>query len=269
MLQAVDRILLRVPALDAAVAYYRDVLRLRLVRHEKGLASFALQAGTELVLHDSPDLPAQGIYFRVESVTELFERKDELKLKFTSPPRPSTRGRTAAVKDPFGNVLQLLDLSKQAQSGNAIESAAPAGGALFAGVEPRLKPKPDLLAAAYEKAARTADDLPYTHHFESLYEQYAGAFDPPRPSRQEVWRHLLNCRKAGKLPKLGDARSQPPDATDTERNLLVSLLGDAIGRRDRLPYSDQFQGVLDAFNKTTRRTLTPHQLWRLICTVAK
>ena len=68
----------------------------------------------------------------------------------------------------------------------------------------------DALIAMYEKIGRTADDLPYTPHFETLYSGYANRLGDPKPTRAEVWRHLLNLRKGGKLPKLGEARSIPP-----------------------------------------------------------
>lgn len=276
MLQGVDRVLFRVPSLDAAVTYYRDTLKMKLLRRERSTAAFALGEGSsgsgggaELILHDSPDLPAQAVYFRVASVDEVHDQRDALRLKFSTPPRAVSKGKSATVRDPFGNVLLLLDRTKEAQAGNVIESVAPAGGNLFAGVEPRISPKRDALVAAYEKIARTADDLPYTHHFESLYAQYLTHFTPPLPSRQEVWRHLLNTRKGGKLPKLGEARSIPPEATDAERNLLKALLGEEIGRRDRLPYTKPFDELVEAFNKATRRNLTPHQIWRLVATLAK
>lgn len=269
MISGIDRILLRVPSLEAAVNYYRDTLKMKLVRREKAIAAFQLGDGAELVLHDSPDLPANAIYYRVESVDGVYDSRDELRLKFASPPRAVSRGKAATVRDPFGNVLLLLDRSKEASGGNTIESAAPATGTLFAGIEPRQTVKRDKLVEFYSKVGRTADDLPYTHHFESIYSQYAGLYEPPLPSRHEVWRHLLNTRKAGKLPKLGEARSTPPEATDTERNLLVSLLGESIGRRDRLPYTKPFDELVEAFNKTTKRNLTPHQIWRLVATLAK
>src|SRR5439155_4848092 len=66
MLRKVDRVLLRVASLPSAVAYYRDVLGLKLVRHEGKVASFSLgEGGTELVLHDDPDLPGEATYYLV------------------------------------------------------------------------------------------------------------------------------------------------------------------------------------------------------------
>src|SRR5439155_8698078 len=111
-----------------------------------------------------------------------------------------------------------------AAAAGAGEDAKPAGGALFAGIEQKVAPKRDLLAQIYQNIGRTADDLPYTPHFESLYSSYAAQLDP-KPTRPEVWRHLLMLRKAGRLPKLGEARSNPPKVDAQAEARLRELLG--------------------------------------------
>jgi methylmalonyl-CoA/ethylmalonyl-CoA epimerase len=269
MLRNVDRIILRVPGLPAAVAYYRDTLGMKLLRHESRLAVFALGGGAELLLHTDPDLPAEGIYYLVDDVRALYEKRAELKLTFVSPPKQAAKGFRAIVKDPFGTVLMLLDRTTEQQAGAAVEDAK-VPGALFAGVETdtKSKGKPDLLIKAYEQLGRTADDLPYTPHFETLFKNYTQQMDPV-PTRQEVWRQLLNLRKGGKLPKLGEARSKPPEISAEEKAKLREMLGPDIGKRDRLPYTKRFDELVDAFNKTQGRPLSPHLVWRLVATLAK
>src|SRR5688572_4321016 len=272
MLRKVDRILLRVPGLQSAIAHYRDVLGLKLVREETSIASFRLADGqTELVLHTDADLPAEAVYYLVDDVRDLYQRREELHLKFVGAPTQVSRGYRATVKDPFGTVLLLLDrTTDQAASSAAIEDGKGAGsGGLFAGVAQRVAVKRDALVAAYEKIGRTADDLPYTPHFETLYSGYAAQHGEPKPTRSEVWRHLLNLRKAGKLPKLGDARSKPPEVGDEDRARLREMLGDDIGKRDRLPYTERFDAIVDSFNRTQARPLSPHLVWRLVATLAK
>jgi catechol 2,3-dioxygenase-like lactoylglutathione lyase family enzyme len=271
MLRKVDRILLRVPGLQAAVKYYREVLGLKLLREEASIASFQLADGdTELVLHTDEDLPDEAIYYLVDDVRDLYARREALSLKFAGPPAQVSRGYRATVKDPFGNVLLILDRTTQKTAGKHVEDAKGAGtGSLFAGVPQRVTPKREQLVAAYEKIGRTADDLPYTPHFESMYSAYAAQHGEPRPTRAEVWRHLLNLRKAGKLPKMGEARSKPPPVSDEDRQALRRMLGDDIGKRDRLPYTERFDGIVDSFNRTQPRPLSPHLVWRLVATLAK
>src|SRR5207244_13551619 len=120
---------------------------------------------------------------------------------------------------------------------------------------PRTK---HLIIQRYEKIGRTADDLPYTPHFESLYLPYIAHAPDPKPTRAEVWRHLLTIRKAGNLPKLGEARSRPPEVSQENRSRLRDLLGEHIGKRDRLPYTERFDKIADEFNKSLSRPLAPH-----------
>src|SRR5215212_5137739 len=158
----------------------------------------------------------------------------------------------------------LLDRSTESSGAAAVEDGkAPDAGTLFAGVEQKVQAKRDVLVKAYEQMGRTADDLPYTPHFETLYKGYAAFFGDRPPTRQEVWRHLLNLRKAGKLPKLGEARSKPPEITPESRDALRALLGKDVGKRDRLPYTERFDEIAEAFNKTQPRPLAPHLIWRL------
>ena len=267
MLKKVDRVILRVPQLAGAVRYYRDVLGMKLNRQESNLASFALEHG-ELVLHSDPELPGEATYFLVDDVQELYRRRDELKLKFTSQPVAVARGFRAAVKDPFGNVLLLLDRSAEGAGSRSVEDAK-APGALFAGIEAKTPVRREALVKAYEQIGRTADDLPYTPHFESLYANYAAAYPQAKPTRQEVWRHLLNLRKGGKLPKLGEARSHPPEIDADARQRLRDMLGADIGKRDRLPYTDRFDRLVDEFNESLEKRLSPHLVWRLVATLAK
>jgi catechol 2,3-dioxygenase-like lactoylglutathione lyase family enzyme len=271
MLRKVDRVVLRVPGLPAAVAYYRDVLGLKLIRQDARVANFKLRdQDAELVLHTDPDLPGEAVYYLVDDVRALYRRRSELKLNFTAAPTQVSRGYRAVVRDPFGTVLMLLDRTTESAGTGAIEDAkAPEAGALFAGVEQKVQAKRDVLIKAYEQMGRTADDLPYTPHFETLYKGYAAFFGDRPPTRREVWRHLLNLRKAGKLPKLGDARSKPPDVSDGAKQKLRQALGQDIGKRDRLPYTDRFDKLVDAFNRTQPRPLSPHLVWRLVATLAK
>jgi catechol 2,3-dioxygenase-like lactoylglutathione lyase family enzyme len=270
MLRKIDRMLLRVPNLDAAVRYYRDVIGLKVLRQGARVANLRLaDTDAELVLHADPDLPDQAIYYLVDDVRDLFRRRADLRLTFVSQPAQVSRGYSATVKDPFGNVLLLLDRTAGDTASPVVEDGKSAGGTLFAGIEQRTAVKRDLLSKLYVKVGRTADDLPYTPHFESLYGGYIKDHANPVPTRSEVWRHLLNMRKAGKLPKLGEARSPAPEIAPELRQKLRDMLGDDIGRRDRMPYSPRFDQIVDQFNKTQTKPLSPHLVWRLVATLAK
>src|ERR1700733_12086870 len=149
MLRGVDRLILRVDSLPSAVKYYRDTLGLKLIREDAQVAAFLMADGrTELILRADPDQPSEEVYYLVDNIRDLYARREELKLKFVQPPRQAARGYRAAVRDPFGNILLLLDRSTQDAAGNTIEDAA-APTELFPGVESRVPARRKLLADLY------------------------------------------------------------------------------------------------------------------------
>lgn len=126
----------------------------------------------------------------------------------------------------------------------------------------------ELLIAAYFSTGRTLDDLPYTEEFERLYRSVSASGQ----SERAVFHRLHNLRKAGKLPRLGKPTTRPPkiDPADEEAlsRLIVSAVG-SLGQRDQLPYSAEFDRLVERFNQETGRSLAPHDLWRLIAKIAK
>jgi catechol 2,3-dioxygenase-like lactoylglutathione lyase family enzyme len=266
MLRKIDRVILRVPSVAGAAPFYRDVLKLPPLRQETHVAGFALPDGGELILIDDPDQPFEQVFFLVDDVRKMYARREELKLHFLHPPRPSARGFRATVKDPFGTVLSIVD--RTAESAGAMEDAAPSD-ALFPGSEPDAPLKAEPLIRLYKKIARTADDLPYTPHFEKLYNDYTAEFTDGKPTRRQVWRQLLTLRKGGDLPKLGAAPTPPPDVDQNAIQLMKTLLGSHMGKRDRLPYTPEFDKIVDEFNAALNKPISPHLIWRLVARLAK
>ena len=267
----------RVPNVPAAVAFYRDTMKLRVLRDGTSYATLGLGDGRQVLLHNDPDLPEDATFLLVDDVKQLHARRRELRLDFVSPPTRASKGFRATVKDPFGTVLLIIDRTlDEGEIDGDVEEARTAD-ALFPGVAPTYQTRPELLSELYAKAARTADDLPYTPQFEQIYAAYARQWPDPQPSRAEVWRHLLSVRKKGKLPKLGAARSKPPVLDEPTavlvQRLIIETIGESIGRRDRLPYSPAFDRFTEAFNRERVRSgqppMTPHALWRVVASMAK
>jgi catechol 2,3-dioxygenase-like lactoylglutathione lyase family enzyme len=269
MLLRIDRVMVRVPNVPAAVKYYCEVMGLKLIKEEKGLASLRFAEGEgEMTLHENPDLPSGEVYYLVDDVRQLFEKRGELKLNFLQRPKAAGRGYRATIRDPYGNFMILVD--RTSGGGDAVEDGK-APGALFSGVEEKIEVKREELIRVYEQIGRTADDLPYTPDFEKLHAAYCAQHHEKKPEKRETWRHLLNLRKAGKLPKLGEARSKAPEIDPDQKQKLRELIGDDMGKRDRLPYSDKFDKIVDQFNRLrgARNNLSPHLVWRLVATLAK
>jgi catechol 2,3-dioxygenase-like lactoylglutathione lyase family enzyme len=260
--------MLRVPNVGAAVKYYCDVMGMKLAKEQKGAAALHFAQGEgEILLHDDPDLPTGEIYYLVDDVRRMFERRGELKLNFVAQPKAGARGYRATIKDPFGNLMIIVDRSSG--GGERVEDGK-APGALFAGVAAKVEVKREALIEIYLQIARTADDLPYTPEFVKLHTAYAAKFAENKPAEEETWRQLLNLRKAGKLPKLGEARSKAPEIEPAEKAKLREMIGEDMGKRDRLPYTQKFDRIVDEFNKgRVGRRLSPHLVWRLVATLAK
>jgi catechol 2,3-dioxygenase-like lactoylglutathione lyase family enzyme len=93
VLRKIDRVLIRVSSLPAAVRYYTTVLGLSLINQDKRLASLKFPEGDgEIVLHADADLPDQAVYFLVDDVRDFYARREELHLTFVHPPTPAVRG---------------------------------------------------------------------------------------------------------------------------------------------------------------------------------
>ncbi len=141
---------------------------------------------------------------------------------------------------------------------------------LFGDAAPALPGADSRLLDAYVEIGRTLDDLPYTHDFESLLERVGVGEEAA--GRREVFRRLHNLRKAGKLPRLGRAESEPTLVEPNEEELLVELVArevGTLGQRDQLLYDPRFDLVVGRFNAETGRSLTPHTVWRLVAKLAK
>lgn len=181
---------------------------------------------------------------------------DRLVTEFLDPGQdPCDRDWEAAVLTPA-----------MARSGSPVPPADEPS--LFA--EP-VGPDPDEpLIQAYLSAGRTLDDLPYTPEFDRLYRAVVAA-GPARPER-EVLHRLQNLRKAGRLPRLGVAASRPPRIDEDEERVLANLVIEevgSLGQRDQLPYTPAFDRIVETFNQRTGRTLSAHDVWRLIAKLAK
>jgi len=134
-------------------------------------------------------------------------------------------------------------------------------------------PAPDAvkieIAKQYSRVGRTLDDLPYTDDFEQLWSALAKATNM---GRREFFHKLHNLRKAGDLPRLGRAVGSPPRISPQDERelagLVIAELG-TLGQRDRLPYTPEFDRIVEAFTTKTGRELSRHDCWRLIAKLAK
>jgi predicted enzyme related to lactoylglutathione lyase len=106
----VDSVQLPVPDVDAALAFYVDRLGHDLLWRTPGAAAVRLtDSGTELVLQT--ERPEPDVDFLVTSVDDAVADFAAAGGVVVVEPTNIPVGRLARVRDPFGNVLTLLDLS--------------------------------------------------------------------------------------------------------------------------------------------------------------
>ncbi|HEY3380016.1 MAG TPA: VOC family protein [Armatimonadota bacterium] len=107
----IDCISLPVNDLESALHFYRDVLGHVLVWRTEQAAGLALGDGvTELVLRQSDEAPETDI--KVESAVEAAERFQAAGGSIVAGPFDIAIGKCVVVRDPWGNILVLLDCTK-------------------------------------------------------------------------------------------------------------------------------------------------------------
>ena len=107
----IDCISFKVDDLDQAIAFYSQKLEQKLLWKTPTAAGLAFGEGSsELVLY-TEDRPA-GTDLLVESVPEAIQRFIQTGGKLLFGPIDIPVGQFAVVTDPFGNALNILDLSK-------------------------------------------------------------------------------------------------------------------------------------------------------------
>jgi catechol 2,3-dioxygenase-like lactoylglutathione lyase family enzyme len=110
LFRKLDNHLLRVDDLDAAIVFYRDKLGHKLIWRNGEAAGLALpETDAELVLHRFIG-PETDIV--VDSVDFAFKAFLDAGGESVEPPFDIAIGRCARVRDPFGNVLVMLDQSR-------------------------------------------------------------------------------------------------------------------------------------------------------------
>lgn len=112
LFDSVDAVTVRVPDLDAGLAFYRDALghRLRWRNDDVGQAGLELPgSATELVLTTRERYEPNWKVQSAAHAAEVFRGHGG---RVVSEPADIPVGHVAVVEDPFGNVLVVLDLLK-------------------------------------------------------------------------------------------------------------------------------------------------------------
>jgi predicted enzyme related to lactoylglutathione lyase len=116
MLRQVDCVMLRVADLDAAIAFYRDVMGLAPLWRAGDMAGLGFpdvlargESMPELVVHTNPQIPKLDVNYKVDDVIAEVARLEAAGCQVVAGPFPIAIGNCAVVTDPFENSLTLVD----------------------------------------------------------------------------------------------------------------------------------------------------------------
>jgi predicted enzyme related to lactoylglutathione lyase len=120
----IDCLRLPVSDIEGALSFYRDRLGHDLIWRTPSAVGLRLEnSEAELVLHTEGDPPEVDL--KVDSVVEAVKRFQDAGGELVSGPFEIRIGQAAIVRDPWGNRLVLLDLTKGVlktdKSGNVID----------------------------------------------------------------------------------------------------------------------------------------------------
>jgi predicted enzyme related to lactoylglutathione lyase len=119
MLKSVDCVMFKVKDVDAAIAFYRDVMGLTPLWHDGEMAGLGFPALmdrgvlTEIVLHNDPNIPVKvDVNYLVEDVPAALAKLTAEGCQVVAGPFPIAIGNCAVVRDPFDTLLTLVDMTR-------------------------------------------------------------------------------------------------------------------------------------------------------------
>ena len=124
MLKRVDCVMFRVADIEAAFAFYRDVMGLHPLWREGDMIGLEFPetavagARTELVLHTNPMIPPVDVNYKVDDVPAAVKELTAHGCTVIAGPFPIAIGSCAVITDPFGNPLTLVDTTKGLRPNN-------------------------------------------------------------------------------------------------------------------------------------------------------
>lgn len=108
VLKKVNAVLVRVPSIEQGLDFYREQLGMQTLWKKEDMAAVRL-GESELILSTKLDPGANFLVESVDLAVKVFERAGGT---IVVPPEDTSIGQTAVVVDPFGNILTLVELSK-------------------------------------------------------------------------------------------------------------------------------------------------------------
>jgi lactoylglutathione lyase len=114
MFRKIDCVMVRVDEPDTAAQYYVDVFGMHVVWQDEMSVGLGFpETDAEIVLHRSTDLPRDiEVHYLVDDVTEAVAILAQKGCEVLVEPFDIAIGKCAVIKDPFGVMLCILDMTK-------------------------------------------------------------------------------------------------------------------------------------------------------------
>jgi lactoylglutathione lyase len=113
-LRTIDCVMVPVPDLDAGVSFYERVFGLTVKwRDEVSVGMRLPESDTEVVLNNEG---ITGVHYLVDDVPSVVAAAVGAGCTVVTEPFDIVIGKCAVIEDPFGNRLQMLDMTKGART---------------------------------------------------------------------------------------------------------------------------------------------------------
>ena len=123
MLKKIDCVMIRVPDVEVAAAYYAEVFGLRPSwSGDDSIGMNFAETDAEIVLHNDPAIPSSvEVHYLVEDVVAGVKGYAAKGCRVLVEPFDITIGKCAVIEDPFGTRLCILDMTKGPRPLNLVE----------------------------------------------------------------------------------------------------------------------------------------------------
>ncbi len=120
MFRKIDCVMIHVDDLEAATSYYTNIFGLRPNwRDETSVGLRLPETDAEIVLHCEPDIPEKvAVHYLVDDVVTAVQFFKQQGCHVLVEPFDIVIGKCAAIKDPFGIELYILDMTKGPRPAN-------------------------------------------------------------------------------------------------------------------------------------------------------
>jgi len=137
----------------------------------------------------------------------------------------------------------------------------------FSWAAPALSDEDQRLVEAYRKAGKPLDWLAYSKEFEELARDVLG--NPMEEDKAQLFRRLLNLRKRARLPRTvsADVPAHRGLVSPEDQDLISAYL--QVGKTiDALPYTDDFDRLIDLLGKPTTQAIK-HSVFQHLLSLRK